>query len=222
MGKLRLQDFTGLWNNYRADLNQLNTKSRKWHAQRWRKEIKPECKFERSVAWEGGYTGPMERYRQGKKITGMNWVQEQSGGRGGGGVGMKRERGNEWGPLMKEWRERMEVSRGRNVRERAVGRWDQTLFTHGDSSERPRYGGGGWTEGAGMPLSDPLTKGRVGLWCCWHSNVSVNVAAFSLNVVTYTPQDTVAHSEVSFLFQCLCKGDLRGDMEVPLSLLSWL
>lgn len=69
---------------------------------------------------------------------------------------------------MKEGRERMEVSRERNVRERAVGRWDQTLFTLGDSSERPRRGGGegGWTEGAGVPLSDPLTKGRVGLWCC--------------------------------------------------------
>lgn len=33
--------------------------------------------------------------------------------------------------------------------------------------EAEAWGGeGGWTEGAGVPLSDPLTKGRVGLWCC--------------------------------------------------------
>lgn len=43
----------------------------------------------------------------------------------------------------------MEVSRERNVRERAAGRWDQTLFTHGDSSERPRCGGKRWMDGGG-------------------------------------------------------------------------
>lgn len=37
----------------------------------------------------------------------------------------------------------------RNVRERAAGRWDQTLFTHGDSSERPRCGGKRWKDGGG-------------------------------------------------------------------------
>lgn len=154
----------------------------------------------------------------------MNWVQEQSGGRGGRG-GDRHEEGE------RQWMRAIDEGGERGWRWAEGEMWEKEPWGGGikrylrmeiPARGRGVGGKGGWTEGAGVPLSDPLTKGRVGLWCCWHSNVSVNVAAFSLNVVTYTPQDTVAHSEVSFPFQCLCEGDLRGDMEVPLSLLSWL
>ena len=184
----------------------------------------------------------MERYRQEKS---QEWIEREGGreggrrGAGGGGgqragggghTGMQRVRGNEWGPLIKKGRE----DRGEGW-EKARGRRDQTVFTHRDSREKPRWGGRRWMDGGmeggmdgwmdggtGASLTDLLTRTQGGTSASLTQQHTCQSCRFfhkfsHLNSCGRRTQKATVKFRAEFPLKWLCKGylSLKVALEFP-------